>query len=156
MINIPAEIFTIEVVMKNQFLKTLSINLILGLTITFCFSDNLYSQQLNKLFEVPGGGSSGSTNTGVESSDNTLLYVVGGAVIVGIVVYALMKDKKEKSTKDTTAVILNEDFLQKQLTLKDEVLKYQSQIPLNISFGMQINKIIKDEKRYFVGMSYNF
>lgn len=155
MINIPSENFTIEVVMKNQFLKTLSINLILGLSITFSFNGNLYSQQLNKLFDVPGG-SSGTANTTDESSNNTLLYVVGGAVVVGIVVYALMKDKKEKLTNDTTAVILNEDFLRKQLTLNDKLLNYQSQIPINISFGMQGNKMIRDEKRYFVGMSYNF
>ncbi|MEO8231604.1 MAG: hypothetical protein ABI638_04945 [Ignavibacteriota bacterium] len=142
--------------MKNQFLKTLSINLILGLTITFCFNDNLYSQQLNKLFDVPGGGSSGNTNTVIEPNDNTMLYLVGGAVIVGIVVYALMKDKKEKLSKDTTTVILHDDFLQKQLTLNDEMLKYKSQIPINISFGMQGNKMIRNEKRYFVGMSYNF
>lgn len=142
--------------MKNQFLKTLSINLILGLTITFCFSDNLYSQQLNKIYDKIGGGSSGNTNTELESNDNTLFYIAGGAVVVGIVVYALMKDKKEKSTKDTIAVISNTDFLQKQLTSNDKILKYQSQIPINISFGIQGNKMIKDERRYFVGMSYNF
>lgn len=155
MTNIPSENFTIEVVMKNQFLKTLSINLILGLIFTLSFNESLYSQHLHKIFDVPGGGG-GTTNTTVETKDNTLLYVVGGAVVVGIVVYALMKDKNEKSTKDTTAVILDEDFLQKNLSLNEKILNYQSDIPINISFGLQDNRMIRNEKRYFIGMSYNF
>lgn len=141
--------------MKNQFLKTLSINLILGLTITFSFSDNLYSQQLNKLFDVPGG-SSGTTSSSVESKDNTLLYVVGGAVVVGIVVYALMKDKKEKSTKDSTVAILNSEYLKQNLSLNEKISIAQSQIPIKVSFGMHRAKSISDERRYFIGLNYNF
>jgi len=141
--------------MNKQWIKTLPNLLILGLILTISFSDLSYSQQLNKIFDVPGG-SSGSTTTTVESNDNAMLYIVGGAIVVGIVVYALMRDKKEKPTKDTTAVLLDEDFLEKNLSLNEKVSKMQSQIPINISFGMQSNKALKDERRYFLGLQYNF
>jgi len=114
-----------------------------------------YSQQLQKIFDVPGGGS-GTTNTSVESNDDYILYVVGGAVIVGIVIYALLKEKKDNPKPDTTAAIFNDEFLENQLTLNDQILKYQSQIPMNIKIGMQYDIIRKDEKRYFFGLAYNF
>jgi hypothetical protein len=118
-------------------------------------SDFSYSQQLNKIFEEPGGGST-NTNTTVESNDNTMLYVVGGAVIVGIVAYALLRDKKENPTKDTTAAILNDEFLEQNLSYNQKVANMQSQIPINISIGVQRDKALKDEQRYFVGLNYNF
>jgi len=74
-----------------------------------------------------------------------MLYVVGGIIVVGIVVYALLRDKKEKPTKDTTAVILNDEFLAQNLSYNEKVANIQSQIPINISFGMQRDKALKDE-----------
>jgi hypothetical protein len=142
--------------MQNRLLITLFFYLILGLLSTLTTNDLVYGQQFNKFSDVPGGGGSGTTNTAVESSDNTLLYVVGGAVVVGIVVYAMMQEKKEKSTKDSASAILNDVFLEKKFTINDQILKYQSKIPINISVGMQNDIIKKDEKRYFVGVAYNF
>ncbi len=155
MINFSLAFFSIEIIMKYRFLKTFSINLFFTLIIAFCLNGILYSQQINKIYDKPGGSGSGNTNTQVESNDNTMFYILGGAVIVGIVVYAIMKDK-EKPAKDTTAAVFNNDFLEKQLTVIDRLIEYQSQIPINVSIGMQKDKIIKDEKRYFLEMSYNF
>jgi hypothetical protein len=114
-----------------------------------------YGQQVNRIFEEPGGGSN-NTNTTVESNDNTFLYVAGAAVVVGIVVYALLKDKKEKSSKDTTTAILNDDFLEKHLSINEKVSNVQSQIPIYISFGMQNDFLRNEDKRYYVGLNYNF
>ena len=134
--------------MNNKFLLINTLFLLTSIHI-----NNTFSQQLHKSFEVPGGGS-GNTNSSVDSKDNTFLYVVGGAVLVGIVVYALLKNKKEKPAEDTTAVILNDEFLSKNLSLYDKALKWESQIPVNISFGVQGDRAIKEEKRYFVGIQY--
>jgi len=139
--------------MKKKHLITFPSLLVLG--IFLIFNDFSYSQQLNKVFEEPGGGST-NTNTTVESNDNTTLYVVGGIIVVGIVVYALLRDKKEKPTKDTTAVILNDKFLAQNLSYNEKVANMQSQIPINISIGVQRDKALKDERRYFVGLNYNF
>lgn len=127
------------------------------LTVLFLvlFTEINSAQQLNRIYEDIGGGSSG-TNTTVESNDDYTLYIVGGLLVTGIIVYALLRDNKDKSTKDTTSVVLNEEFLENQLTLNDQLLKAKSQIPINISFGMQSNKALVNEKRYFLGMSYNF
>jgi hypothetical protein len=136
--------------MNNKFLLAAAFLLLISLPV-----NNSFSQQLYKSFEVPGGGS-GTTNSSVDSNDDYILYIVGGAVIVGVIVYALLKSKKEKPKDDTTAVILKDEFLEKQLTLNDQIQKYQSQIPINILFGMQNNYLRKEEKRYFVGIAYNF
>ncbi|MBK7629619.1 MAG: hypothetical protein IPJ23_02665 [Ignavibacteriales bacterium] len=142
--------------MKKYSSNIVSFCLILGLLFTLSANDLAFGQQFNKIkSDIPGGGT-GTTNTQVESSDNTLLYVVGGAVVVGIVVYALMHDKKEKSTKDTTAAILNDEYLDQNLSLNEKILNAQSQIPINISFGMLREKSCSDEKRYFIGLNYNF
>jgi hypothetical protein len=115
------------------------------------------AQQLSKIFEVPGGGS-GSTNTSVESNDNSMLYIIGGAVIVGVIVYAVLKNKKdkEKSKDDTTAVLINKDLLDSNLSLTDKFINKNEYIPINISIGLQNDLVLKDQKRYFVGLAYNF
>ncbi|MDP2362461.1 MAG: hypothetical protein Q8M94_01695 [Ignavibacteria bacterium] len=136
--------------MKNKFLITITFFLLISIPI-----NNSYSQQLHKTFEVPGGGS-GTTSTSVDSNDDYILYIVGGAVIAGVVIYALLKDKKEKQKQDTIAVILNDDFLEKNLTFNERISNMQSQIPVNISIGMQSDRIIREEKIYFVGLNYNF
>jgi hypothetical protein len=141
--------------MKKMLIRLSNKFLILGLFISLIFSNFSFSQQMNKPFEAPRGGSNNSTET-VESNDNTMLYVVGGAVVVGIVVYALMRDKKENKAKDTTAAILNDDFLEKNLSYQERVANVQSQIPIIISFGVLKEKALKDERRYFVGLNYNF
>jgi hypothetical protein len=141
--------------MKKYFLNTSNKIQVLGLFLFLIICDLSYGQQLNKMFEVPGGGS-GSTNTEVESNDDYTLYIVGGLLVTGIVVYALLREHKEKPTKDTSAIILNEDFLEKNLSFNEKVSNVQSQIPINISFGMQRDKALKDERRYFVGLAYNF
>ena len=136
--------------MNNKFLLVATFFLLISFPL-----NNSFSQQLHKSFEVPGGGS-GNTNTSVDSKDNTFLYVVGGAVLVGIIVYALLKDKKDKPKEDTTAAILNDDFLATNLSFNDKVSNLQSQIPINISYGLQCDRTIKEEKKFFVGLSYKF
>jgi hypothetical protein len=136
--------------MNNKFFLSATFLLLISLPVS-----NSFSQQLYKSFEDIGGGS-GSSNTSVDSNDDYILYIVGGAVIAGIVVYTLLKDKKEKPKEDTTAVILNEKFLAENFSFDDKVSKLQSQIPINISFGFQRDLIMKEDKRYFVGLNYKF
>lgn len=134
--------------MNNKFLLAAAFLFLISLPV-----NNSFSQQLYKSFEIPGGGS-GTPSSSVDSNDDYILYIVGGAVIAGIVIYTLLKDKKEKPTEDTTAVILNDEFLAKNISFYDKVSNLRSQIPINISFGFQSDRVIKEEKRYFVGLSY--
>jgi hypothetical protein len=155
MFYIPSVKFLIKAAMKKYFLNTSYKILVLGLFLSIIFSNSSFSQHQNKIYEDIGGGS-GSTNTEVESNDDYTLYIVGGLLVTGIVVYALLRDKKENPTSDTTAAILDSDFLEKNLSYSERVANVQSKIPINISFGMQRDKALKDDKRYFVGLNYNF
>ena len=133
--------------MNHKFLLATAFLLLILLPVNTSFS-----QQLYKSFEVPGGGS-GTPSSSVDSNDDYILYIVGGAVIAGIVIYTLLKDKKEKPTEDTTATLLNDEFLAKNISFNDKVSNLQSQIPINISFGLQSDRVFKEEKIYFVGIS---
>ena len=120
------------------------------------FTDNFtYSQSLFQINSDIGGGSNNTQNVS-ENNDDIMLYVIGGAIVAGIVIYAVLKDKKEKAKDDSIAAILNDDFLEKKLTFKEKLERYNSQIPINVSLGIQNDLLMKDEKRYFVGLSYNF
>ena len=133
--------------MNHKFLLATAFLLLISLPVNTSFS-----QQLYKSFEVPGGGS-GTPSSSVDSNDDYILYIVGGAVIAGIVIYTLLKDKKEKPTEDTTATLLNDEFLAKNISFNDKVSNLQSQIPINISFGLQSDRVFKEEKIYFVGIN---
>ncbi len=136
--------------MRNKFFITIIIFLLIFVPV-----NNSYSQQLNKIFDVPGGSSTTTTYSSSENS-NTTLYVIGGAVIVGVVIYAILRNKKENAKKDTTAAQLDEDFLEKKLTINEKISNMQSDVPINITFGMQSDNVIREEKRYFLELNYNF
>lgn len=135
--------------------NNLTIFLILAILFSFIFVEINSAQQLNRVYEDIGGGS-GTTNTSVNSNDDTMLYVVGGAVVVGVVIYALLQNKKtiEKSKEDTTAVNIKNELLSNNYLSKENPANLQ--LPINVTFGMKRDKLLNDEKRYYVGLSYNF
>lgn len=133
------------------------LSLMLLIFIALSYTNITQAQQLNRIYEDIGGGSGSGSNI-AESDDNTIYYVLGAAVLAGVVIYAVLQNKKakDKPKTDTTAVILNDDFLEKQLTFNDRIEKYKSKIPIDVSFGMQNNFLRQEEKRYFIGVAYNF
>ncbi|MCJ7554640.1 MAG: hypothetical protein MUO34_12230 [Ignavibacteriaceae bacterium] len=141
-------------IISQHFLISFFIALSIAITIPV---ENIYAQNVNRIFDVPGGGD--GTNTSSESSnDNSVLYVVGGLVIVGVIVYAVLKNKKEKEKSEQDSIKVSSGLE----SLKDHFTNYQKQvdtspsIPINLFLGAQRDLINKDEKRYFVGLSYNF
>ena len=109
--------------MKKQMLNPSNKILILGLFLSLIICDLSSGQQLNKAFEDIGGGS-GSTTTNVESNDDYTLYIVGGLIVTGIVVYALLRDKKEKPTSDTTAAILDDEIFRTESFFQRKGFEY--------------------------------
>lgn len=140
---------------SRVFLVTFAISLIAAFSVP---AENIYAQQFNKIFEVPGGGSGGGSTSSVDNNDNSALYIVGGLVVVGIVIYAVLKNKKakEKAIQDSTKASIEIN------SFNDRFANYQNQvdsppsIPVNLFIGAQRDLIRKDEKRYYVGLSYNF
>lgn len=139
--------------MKSYILNPVFVT-IMYIVISYSINGELYSQNIYGIQDQIGG--SGSGGTSVQQSDDTMLYILGGAVIAGIVVYALMRDKKEKPKNDSDSVNLKVDIPVQQLILNDDIQKWQPQIPINILIGLQNDSIRKDTKRYFVGLAYNF
>lgn len=137
-------------------MKTRSAYLIVVILIIAMMLSNSYPQQISRIFENPGGGGGTTQPSTEQSSDNTTLYVIGGLLVAGIVVYALLRDNKDKAVDDSKALILNNDYQEKQLTLLDKEKNLQPAMPLQVILGIQNELIKKDEKRYFVGFAYNF
>ena len=75
------------------------------------FSPEIFSQSVNRVEDNIGG--SGANTTAEDSkSDNTFLYVAVGVIVVGLIVWKVIFDKKEPKVKtdiktDTTKTSLN-------------------------------------------------
>lgn len=138
---------------KQSIIISFLIALVISLALPIEYSN---AQQINKLLAPPGGGS--GTTAVKSSSDNTALYIIGGAVIAGAIIYAVFLNKKNKEHKgkDTTSALINNDLLTSNLTFNEMVSNIQSQIPINISVGLQNDLVMREDKRYFVGLNYNF
>lgn len=102
--------------------------------------------------DIGGGGSTGTTQ--VEKADDSMLYIVGGAVIVGIIVYALMRDKKEnKIEDDSTKVGMSQSDSFNSLNYPvQKNLNNSLDLPVDFYLGMQKQNHLFNEKKYVVGL----
>lgn len=120
-------------------------------TQTDCFAQHNFT-----IFEDPIG-SGGSTNQQQDSGvDNTFIYVVGGAIIVGIIAYALLTKKDKKNTDvDTTAVLDYSSALSSiQKTFSSEPdLPEAKLLPVDIFFGVRNDAALLRSKTYLLGIS---
>ena len=113
-----------------------------------------FAQNNLRIFDVPGGGSSGSNETS-SSNDNTFIYVAGGLLIAGILVYALVLKKDKKVESDTTASIDSRLIYSESKyfnTTQDELLKAKERIPINVFLGFKDNVALLNDKTYSVGL----
>ena len=131
--------------------RTISFVLIFSITI---FSSEVFAQNGLKLFDEIGGGGNTSTQSD-DGNDDTMLYVLGGLVVAGILVYALVikKDKKapEDSTKSTESklrVSSLEEFSSPHLELQ----KVKDKIPVDVYMGIKNNAAVLNDKTYLLGL----
>ena len=136
--------------MKHSF-QIITITLIISISI---LSTETFAQNNLKIFDVPGG-SGGSTSQTEDSNDNTAIYVIGGLVIAGILVYALVFKKDKKSDTDTTAS-LNSSQLYSEVdthnSVEDEIRSVKDAIPVDFFLGIKNNEAIMNERFYQVGV----
>jgi len=114
-----------------------------------------FAQNNLRIFDVPGGGSS-STETS-NSNDNTFIYVAGGLIIAGILVYALVLRKDKKAESDTTASINSRLIYSKSNyfnTTEDELLKAKERIPIDVFLGIKNNEAFLNDRTYSVGLRF--
>lgn len=112
----------------------------------------ILAQSNLKIFDVPGGGS-GTTQT-EDSNDNSTIYIVGGLLIAGILVYALVLKKDKKVDTDTTAS-LNSNLIYSDvndLDTAEELQKVKDKIPVDLFLGIRNNEAVMNDKTYLLGV----
>ena len=130
----------------------LTIAVILTLSISF-LQPGTFAQSNLRIYEEPGGGGSGTTQTD-EGTDNTAIYVVGGLVIAGILAYALIFKEKKKDT-DTTAS-LNSNLIYSEVidldNTEENIRQVKDRIPVDLFLGIRNNEAILNDRIYQVGL----
>jgi hypothetical protein len=128
--------------------------LLLAFSITLLTSE-IYAQNNLRIFEDYGGGGGSSSIQSSNSNDNTFIYVAGGLLVAGILVYALVLHKDKKAESDTTAAI-NSRLIYSELnninSAKDELLKAKERIPFDLFLGVKNNNTVLNDKTYLVGL----
>ena len=117
-----------------------------------------FSQNYLRINDDIGGGNNNTTSES-NSNDNTFVYVLGGAVIAGILVYALfIKKKSRDSETDSTSALNSSNYIHanKFDNIKYEVEKSIDKIPFDISIGVRNNKALLNDKTYMMGVSVRF
>lgn len=113
----------------------------------------ILAQSNLRIFDVPGGGSGGTTQT-EDSNDNTAIYVIGGLVIGGILLYALVLKPDKKAETDTTAS-LNSNLIYSEANGFDsaeELQKVKDKIPVDLFLGIKNNESVMNDKTYLLGV----
>lgn len=128
-----------------------TITFILMISIFTLQSESLAQSNL-RIFDVPGGGS-GTTQT-EDSNDNSTIYIVGGLLIAGILVYALVLKKDKKVDTDTTAS-LNSNLIYSEANVLDtaeELQRVKDKIPVDLFLGIRNNEAVMNDKTYLLGL----
>ena len=112
-----------------------------------------FAQNNLRIFDEIGGG--GSSTQQSNDNDNTFIYVAGGLLIAGILVYALVLKKDKKAESDTTASI-DSRFIYSDSnninSFEDQLLKAKERIPFDVFLGIKNNEALLNDKTYLVGL----
>lgn len=131
--------------------QTISLILIFSVSV---LSSEVFAQNGLSIFEDYGSGSGGSTNQSDDSNDDTALYVVGGLVVAGILVYALVLNKDKKAPEDTTSSTNSNLKLSNVsgLGYNEKIQKVKEKIPVDLFMGIRNNEAIVNDKTYMFGV----
>ena len=136
------------------FIKSVATILVLTVTI---FSSETFAQSNLRIFDVPGGSGSGTTQTD-DSNDNSTIYIVGGLVIAGILAYALFF-KEKKAETDTTASLFSPSIysnISEFDSAEEEFQKVKEQIPVDIFMGIKNDEAVLNNRMYQLGVRVKF
>ena len=111
------------------------------------FSSEIYGQSNLRIFEEIGGGS--NTSQSSDSNDNSYIYIVGGLLVAGILVYALVLNKDKKASLDSRLIYSNQS---KILGTENEMLKAKEKIPFDFYLGVKNNNAMLNDKTYLLGL----
>lgn len=115
------------------------------------------AQNNMRIFEDIGNGS-GSSQT-EDTNDNTTIYIVGGLVIAGILVYALVlrDDKKDEADTTSSSSSIYDPLCFAEFEPADKnIQKVKDQIPVDIFIGMSNNEAVINDRVYQLGVRVKF
>lgn len=137
-------------ILKLSF-RTISFTLILCLVI---FSSEVWSQNGLRVFDEIGGGGGSTTTQSDDGNDDTALYVVGGLVVAGILVYALVINKDKKAPEDSAKTKESNLRLYEvnSLAYDQEIQKVKDKIPVDLIMGVRNNQAVLNDKTYLFGL----
>lgn len=137
-------------ILKLSF-RTISFTLILCLVI---FSSEVWSQNGLRVFDEIGGGGGSTTTQSDDGNDDTALYVVGGLVVAGILVYALVINKDKKAPEDSAKTKESNLRLYEvnSLAYDQEIQKVKDKIPVDLIMGVRNNQAVLNDKTYLLGL----
>jgi hypothetical protein len=118
----------------------------------FTLQSESLAQSNLRIFDEIGGG--GSTAQNEDSNDNSTIYIVGGLLIAGILVYALVLKKDKKVDTDTTAS-LNSKLIYSEANGFDsaeELQRVKDKIPVDLFLGVRNNEAVMNDKTYLLGL----
>ena len=139
---------------KVQRIFNLPFNIISFILIISIFtlqSGTFAQSNLRVLDEIGAGGNTTQTE---ESNDNSTIYIVGGLLIAGILVYALVLRKDKKADTDTTAS-LNSNLIYSEangIDSAEELQKVKDKIPVDLFLGIKNNAAVMNDKTYLLGV----
>jgi hypothetical protein len=132
-------------------LQTISFILILSIA---SLSSEVFAQSGLRINDQIGGSGNNTTQTD-NSNDDAFLYVMGGLVIAGILVYALVINKDNKAPDDSTKSIeskLRVSELDNFSSPELELQKVKEKIPVDLFMGIRNNEAVMNDKTYLLGL----
>ncbi|NWF87868.1 MAG: hypothetical protein HXY50_00235 [Ignavibacteriaceae bacterium] len=115
-----------------------------------------YAQSINGVKEDIGGSGS-SSNSGDSGSDNTFLYIAAGVIIIGLIVWKVVIDKKKSKTEDHTKPDSTKSssenlIFEKFSNDESELLKIKNQLPVELFLGWKSNQQVSPVENLSFGL----
>lgn len=147
--------------LRSVYKKSLPVLVLLmfGIQVVLLSPDSYAQGHLRVYEDIGGGGTTGQTQD--SGGSTTTLIIVGGIVIGAILLYTLVlqKDKSVKEEKqDSTS---SQSILLKSQTglfsgKVSETLRKVKEIPVNLYLGYREVDPVLPERKFVMGISYNF
>jgi hypothetical protein len=128
---------------------------------TIISSPEGYAQGLMKTDDFPGGGGGSTSSSEDTGGGSATLLIVGGVIIAGLLFYKLVinkdepkKEGKQDSTSDQSLLLRNDETIASNIL--SENLKKMQELPVNLYLGFQKVDPALPERKFIMGITYNF
>ncbi len=146
---------------RSIYKKCLPVLLLIlfGIQIILLSPDGYAQGHLRVNDDIGGGGTTGQTQD--SGGNSTTLIIVGGVVIAAILLYTLVLQKNKSAKESPQDSTSNQSILlKKQPELfsgpVSENLRKMQEIPVNLYMGYQKVDPVLPERKFVMGISYNF